>query len=324
MKEFRKTINDLFICEECDKICKNIRELSKHINIDHENTNQYFNKWLKNENDDKCVICGNKTFYSNFKNGYKKTCSPKCSLEKTKQTCKEKYGVEYVSQSEEIQQIVKHTCLKKYGNKNFNNSQKRKQTIKDKYGDENYVNIEKAKQTCLEKYGKEYFFQTKDFRKKVKQTYLNNLGVDNPFKSKEIKTKIKNTFLKNYGVENPLQNKKIFEKQQKSAFKLKQYKDTNIHYRGSYELDFLENFYCIFPDITNSKSIKYILNQKDHYYFPDFYIPSLNLMIEIKNSYLAKSCKEQIAVKAKAAIDNGFNYMMIIDKDYTNINKRKI
>jgi len=324
MKEFRKTNKGLFICEECDTLYKNLRELSKHININHNNTKEYYDKWLKKENDDKCKVCGVKITYSNFRYGYKETCSIKCSLEKTKQTCLNKYGVEYVSQSKEIKKKKEETCLKNHDVKSGWNTEKKKQTIKEKYGNENYVNIEKSKQTCLNKYGVEYFFKTKEFREKVKQTYLNNLGVDNPFKSKEVKNKIKYAYIKKYGVENPLQNKEIFEKQQKSAFKLKQYKNTDVYYRGSYELDFLEKYYDKYPDIINAKSIKYMFEGKKHYYFPDFYIPSLNLIVECKNSYLAEKDKEQIEEKRKATIANNYNYIMITNKDYTNMNKCKI
>jgi hypothetical protein len=49
----------------------------------------------------------------------------------------------------------------------------------------------------------------------------------------------------------------------------------------------------------------------------DFYIPSLNLIVEIKNSHLAEINKEGIEAKKQATIAAGFNYIMIIDKDYT-------
>jgi very-short-patch-repair endonuclease len=98
---------------------------------------------------------------------------------------------------------------------------------------------------------------------------------------------------------------------------LKQFKDTNIHYQGSYELDFLEHYYDKL-NIKRSKSIKYKINESNHIYFPDFYIPELNLIIEIKNSYLAKRDKLKLSAKKYAVLKKGFNFIMIIDKDYSS------
>ena len=60
-------------------------------------------------------------------------------------------------------------------------------------------------------------------------------------------------------------------------------------------------------------SIKY---GKNKIYHPDFYIPLLNLIIEIKSSWTLNGNKDETYEKEKATIANGFNYIMIIDKDY--------
>ncbi len=73
-----------------------------------------------------------------------------------------------------------------------------KQIKGEKYGDENYSNRQKAKQTCLEKYNTETFSN----RTKAKQTCLKRYGVDNPRKSSLVKTKIKQTKLEKYNNEN--------------------------------------------------------------------------------------------------------------------------
>ena len=46
-----------------------------------------------------------------------------------------------------------------------------------------------------------------------------------------------------------------------------------------YEKDFLKNFYDK-TEIKRAKSFIYILNNKNHYYHPDFYLPKLNLAFE--------------------------------------------
>jgi len=132
---------------------------------------------------------------------------------------------------------------------------------------------------------------------------------------------IEKTCIEKYGVKNVQQNKEVFEKQQKTAKCSFQFKNTNIHYRASYELDFLEKYYNMFSDIQNAPFIKYKFKNKNKIYFPDFFIPSLNLIVEIKNSYLAKRFKTQLVAKKKATITNGFNYIMITNKHYNKFNK---
>jgi len=146
---------------------------------------------------------------------------------------------------------------------------------------------------------------------------MNKYGVINISQLKETQRKIKNTHLKKYGVEHPMQNTQYFEKTQRNNFLAKKYKNTNIYYRGSYELDFLEKYYNKFIDIKNASSIKYMLNNKEHIYFPDFYIPSLNIIIEIKSSYYLKKYKDKCIAKQIATETQGFKYILIIDKNYS-------
>lgn len=70
-----------------------------------------------------CEICGKeKEFASGViykdKDGKlfsKKACPTKCSVEKSKRTCLEKYGVENGAQAKEVQEKIKKTNLERYG-----------------------------------------------------------------------------------------------------------------------------------------------------------------------------------------------------------------
>ena len=160
----------------------------------------------------------------------------------------------------------------------------------------------------------------KDILEKMKITNLEKYGVENVFSNHNIQQKIKNTCLKNYGVEYPIQNESIFLKTQKSRFKIEKYKDTNVYSQGSYEKDFLKNFYDK-TEIKRAKSFIYILNNKNHYYHPDFYLPKLNLIIEIKSKYIYELELDQNLLKQQSCLNEGYNYMFIIDKNYIEINK---
>ena len=78
---------------------------------------------------------------------------------------------------------------------------------------------EKTKQTCLKKYNCENVFQNKNIKNKIKQTNLEKYNCENPAQSKEIQNKIKQTNLKKYNCENPFQNKNIKNKIKQSCIK---------------------------------------------------------------------------------------------------------
>lgn len=344
MKEFRKTKEGFFICEECKRTFKNLNGLSKHLYFSHSGSEKYFNKWLRDENDN-CKICRNITKFKNLSEGCLNTCSKRCKLELTKQTNKMIYGVEFPTQNKKIIKKIQKTCFKRYGNKSYTGTKKYKKSLLYNYGVQNNFQRneckEKAKQTCKENYGVENISKSEYAKKKKEQTCiknhgvksglylkekvklgnLKNNGVEFPMQSKLVKEKSKKTCKSKYGVEYIHQNKEIHEKSQKTAKTLKQFKNTNIWYRGSYEYHFLDNFLNIFSDIQNANTIKYTLNKKEHYYHPDFYIPSKNLIIECKNSYLMKRDKKIIRAKKKAVISQGFNYIIIVDKNYKELNK---
>ena len=317
MKEFRKK-EEHFVCEECNLIFNKKHGLSTHLRI-HNGIKAYYDKWIKDDDDNKCKICGTETKFVSLISGYKRSCCRKHEM-------KINYGVENQYQRESVKEKCKQTMLKNHGVEHALQSDKIKNNMKT---------------NLLENYGVNHNLKIDFVIINKKQTWMENLGVDNPSKSSKIKkqkeetcfkhfgvkagfaddNKRKQTWIKNYGVEYPSQNKEVFERQQKSGFKLKQFKNTNIYYRGLYEFDFLEKYFHKYADIINAPSIKYKLQRKEKVYFPDFYIPSLNLIIEIKNSYLAEKDKERIKAKKQGTIIKGYKYIMIINKNYNKFDK---
>lgn len=98
-------------------------------------------------------------------------------------------------------------------------------------------------------------------------------------------------------------------------------------YTGSYELEFLqfldtflnwnpEDLFCPCPII-----FKYKFESKEHFYIPDFYIPSLNMIIEVKsfenNHYRARDIEmEKLKDKAVKEDPEKYNYFKVHDKEY--------
>ena len=231
-----KRVNYPMTCIICGKLSK---RLGSHVVTKHKITSQqYYDTYLKKEDEGKCIMCGKETPFISITTGYQLHCCAKCGLDdpKTREhfesTMIQKYGVAYASQCDDFAEKSKQTKLEKYGDENYNNRDKAKETCINRYGVEfpNQSNEvkEKIKKTNLERYEVECIFQNKDFidkseqtklerygsktynnKEKSKQTCLDKYGVEYALQSEEIKNKIKQTNLEKYGVTCTLQSEKV-------------------------------------------------------------------------------------------------------------------
>lgn len=181
-------------CLICLKQMK-IRGFSNHLKWTHNITSkEYYDEFLKKEDEGFCLQCGNKTKFIKLSKGYYKYCGNECK-KKSKN-----------NQEKKSQTYLKH-CKE---NKNF------KLDI-----------IKKRKKTCLKKYNVTHNFNIFEVSIKRKQTCLKKYGVLYPFKSKEIQEKIKQTNLKKFGSFYPMQNlefhKKIMKIQRSKKIKTGQW-----------------------------------------------------------------------------------------------------
>lgn len=273
-------------CQECHKNFSSTVSLVAHIVANH-NKKDYYDKWVKSRDEGYCLNCGGPTAFSGrWNRGYNKFCSSKC-----------KYS--YINNDQDKinkgKESTRAFYQKKFGVDYYTQSnefkQKSKKTKIAKYGDPNWNNPELASKTSIKKY-----------------------GVSNPAKAQFVKDKIINTNIKRYGGPSHMHNKKIFNKVERNAKKSKLH-SSGLYYRGSYELDFLNNFSNQF-EILNPPGIWYRFEGKDRIYYPDFYIPLLNLIIEIKSRYLAERDFNNIEAKKEACLTAGFEFILIVDQDY--------
>ncbi len=267
------------------------------------------------------------------------------NIKKIKETKLEKYGDENYNNRDKY----KETSIKKYGVENTLQvfKEKTKITNLNKYGVEDSRSSEfvkdKRKKTNLERYGDECYNRTEECKLKIKETSIKKYGFDSPNKSplvkdkkvqamlkkygyisnsltEESKKKLKNTNIEKYGVEYPMQVEEFVLKQQKSANKIN-YFNYDLYYQGSYEKDFLshiDNLGLLFL-VSRGKIIKYNFEDKTKMHFPDFFIESLNLIVEIKSSYYYNKFIEKNKAKMNTCIDMGYNYIFIINKNYSVI-----
>lgn len=149
-------------CQICGKEFSD-RGLTYHITHIHNITKQqYYDAYIKQENDGICPICNNPTKF-NGKN-YNICCSKEC-------TFMYKYGVSHNSQIPEVKAKMhtKEAHQKSANAKNYHEiMRKGAKTKQILYGDKNYNNRDKAKITCLDKYGVENPLQVPEIGKKVR------------------------------------------------------------------------------------------------------------------------------------------------------------
>lgn len=124
---------------------------------------------------------------------------------------------------------------------------------------------------------------------KAENTFFRKFGVKNPFQSEKIKNKIRNTCLLKYGVENVGSVSNNFRYKD---YMLPSGKIVKIQGYENKALDILltkynENDILIGPAFIRRKigPIRYELNGKIRNYYPDFYIVSINKIIEVKSQW---------------------------------------
>jgi hypothetical protein len=108
---------------------------------------------------------------------------------------------------------------------------------------------------------------------------------------------------------------------------------TKFSYLSSYELDFLKyldlELHWPASDLLSPSphTYSYEYKGKSHFYMPDFFIPSINCEIEIKDDGSAKNINQESREKDKIkedlmhSLSNLFNYIKIVNKDYTEFNE---
>lgn len=236
-----------------------------------------------------------------------------------------KYGVEYPMQSNDIKEKFKKTSLEKFGfenpSQNVHIQTKVESTNIKKFGVRRPIQNEeifkKMTQTNLNKYKTETITGSNHFIAKSMELY----GFENPMQNSNIRKKAEETNIKKYGGISPNSCATIFEKQQKACYRRKEYKwkTGEVSIVQGFEPDVLHELesigYCFNDIITeNSKmpAIWYVFKDKKARYYPDFYIPKENLIIEVKSQYTLDVQLDKNQAKFNAVKDNGFNFKLII------------
>ena len=163
------------------------------------------------------------------------------------------------------------------------------------------------------------------------ETSKYNRFCNNPKCKEEYRAQFKKRMIDKYGrvhlLNDPEQQRKMLQNRKISGYV--EFKDGKRSYVGSYEKDFLE--FCRDKLNLKAKDIEspsphtytYKFEGQDHFYIPDFFIPNLNLEVEIKThktthpKFVAVDFKKEAAKTEMMKGIKDINYVVIPDKDYT-------
>ena len=235
-------------CKICGKEIKDSpKSLPTHLRSHKMTSKEYYDKFIRKEDEGLCVVCGNEAIFMSVNKGYsdrcrnlecsktlKKDATKRTSLlkygtespnqakevkEKQKQAFINKYGVDNPWKAKEVKEKIKDTHRKRYGvdhpHKNKEIRQKVENTIIDRYGGlggASKVILEKMKNTNLERYGSENIRSSKYFKDRLCKYFQDKFSTNSPFEAEEVKEKIRQTNLKTYGTDNPWKSEQIINK----------------------------------------------------------------------------------------------------------------
>jgi len=239
-------------------------------------------------------------------------CHP-CGRERMKKTLLDRYKVDHISKVPEFRKKAVDTCVKNHG---------------VQYPTQNAEVRQKVVNTCVERYNVKYALQDPNIRAKINETNKEKYG-GHPMFSEEVKEKIRNTCKLKYGFENPMQNPEIFEKQQIAGFKLRPFTfpSGRIALTRGYEpyalSDLLKEGFHEDQLFTSQKDMHnlhmpelwYTFEEGPHLYNPDIYIPSQNLIIEVKSFRTLSSELSRNIEKMKAVLNNNLKFELRVYDD---------
>lgn len=240
--------------------------------------------------------------------------------EKRKQTCLEKYGVEYNWQSENVKEKIKDTLEEKYGTRNLREIEE--------------IN-EKRKQTCLEKYGGKTPFHCQEIQDKATQTLIDKYGrrsSTTQLSDKAIEVFSSKENFKKFLLSMTDEERTLYEIEKRLEYSgtlfYKYYHKYNLEYipykhnnHSRYEeelCDLLKELNIIFE-----KGNRKILDGQEI----DIYIPSLKIGIEFNGNYwhddehTPKNYHQEKSLKAK---EKGIFIYHIWEDEWKNFNKKQI
>jgi hypothetical protein len=236
-------------------------------------------------------------------------------------TNKDRYGSKYVTQNPEVMAKVIATQDELYGGVGMASTLLR-QKASDTYRERNgYCHQwadpkiqEKNRNTTRGRLGVDYASQSLAVQARNKETSLRRYGFDNPMKSPVTKRKVVRTMRDRYNCDSPMQHPPSREKQQRASSRIKRYTHQGrvFEAQSSYEA-------FMFGILADKYGLENVFTQFDPEFpdysfqemrtFPDLYVASRDLFIEVKSDYTLMGTPATLAANREKAAraDNSGN-----------------
>lgn len=243
---------------------------------------KYFLQYI-NPNYSGCLVCENPTKFRNITVGYLATCSLKCNakLKKTTNT-QTKYWLGKKQSEQHITKRISNTDQIKKQESN-------KSTLLEKYGVSNASLIQDIQETRSQNISKALTGKkkTKEHVQKIIDSKIANGTIKHTQDTKQL---ISELLLDYYKDNSHVNKEKCLPKYGKGGKHLSG-EFNGIWFRSKNELDFLVKCQIEDIEVISASNSKYSLTYLDkcgrmRTYFPDFYLPQYDVVVEIKNKYL--------------------------------------
>lgn len=243
-------------CKICNDEFNILKGLITHVNVKHSiSTKDYYDQYLKKENEGKCEVCGKETTYRNAGTGYLKNCSIECRNKN--KNIKRDFLVGKKQTTEQI--------LKRVTNTNQIEKEKnRKQTMLKKYGVDNPTKLKSVCEVISKKNTGKKFSRSDEWQKKIIESKRENGTLKHSDETKnKIRSKINKFLSENF-------DREKYINKNKSNHISGWY--NKLYFRSSLELSFLINnrekkFYSC---ENNNYGVVYNINGKKRVYYPDY------------------------------------------------------
>ena len=298
-------------CAICNQECKGLQALSNHLGLSHQiigkdKKQQYYDQYMKKENEEICPKCGKLNHFQNLNRGYTNYCCKSCQVsaqgnpsnpkvrEKMRATMLQRYGVPEVVMLDSVKANSKKarkpktkriTNIKKKATKKIKKTQNK--ALKRKYSKRakksvisKIIETEKSKQTKLQRYGNSNYNNPE----KNKITRITNIK---KFEQEHQCTQIK-TLIEMYGQGWKSLNLPILVLDRGAHFIENKYIDQIETYANSYHFNktskkekelvkFIQSFYSG----VIQENIKRVIPPQEL----DIYLPELQIGIEYNGIY---------------------------------------
>lgn len=226
--------------------------------------------------------------FNNNKWGYLDYCSVKCQRNsdivksKLRTSLEEKYGegVTNPFMSEVVKDKIKARMTQRFGvDHNFKRKDIVKERIQEKYGVDHYSQTdefkEKYKRSIRIKHGVDHYSQTSEFIQKCRSTWQKSLGVDHPMHDANIASTVLSKLHKTKKFVTPTGKTLILQGYEPYAYcSLLEDHDEDDIVTGKKEIELYTGKIYYIDSVGKIRR-----------YFPDFYIISVNKIIEVKSSW---------------------------------------